>query len=163
MLSLVAVVSSWWFIGGGACSLVALGLLWFKWSSYFREHQKASLSIATLLEAVSIGVTGVSILLPSTGALLFYYLSLLTQENLSTTYPLVVTILFLSMSLLFGLWNAFSFSTEYSGGEAAIWTRDYIVHALFFAAQFVFFVVAVMILLFFFILTPLDVTDLLRH
>lgn len=163
MLSFVEVMRSWAFVWGVAFSLLAIGFLWFQWHDYFGRQTEIRLSIATLLDAISIGVTGVSILLPASGALLFYYLSKITQDKLPTSYPLFAAIVFFGSSLFLGLLNAFSFSTQYPDGEGVVWTRRYLWHALFFASQFIFFAVAIAILVLFFIRTPLDVNGLLKQ
>lgn len=152
--------------------LALLVALWFLWTSYFKsldEREKKTgekailkLNIANILAAISLGVTGVSILLPTTGAILLYYLGQITQAKLQSAYPLVLAIVFFALSLLLGLWNAFSVATQYPNGEKLEWDKRYKWHALFFAAQFVSLFVGVMLLLFFFLVAPLAVEDLLK-
>lgn len=163
MVSFLDVLTSSAAKWAAALFLAALALLWVAWSRYFKQASDLKLSVATLLEVISIGITSVSILLPAVGALLLYYLSRIPEEHLSTAYPLVVVIMTLGSSLFLGMWNAFSFGTQNRGGENLVWTRDHIGHALFFAGQGVLFFVSVIILTLFFLLTPLDVSGLLKQ
>lgn len=162
MISLTAALSSRWFAWGLAGVVIALIVLALLWHKHFQKETEAALSISTLLEAVSIGVTAVSILLPATAALLIYYLSRITKDALLTTHPLVVALFFLGGSLLIGLLNAFSFATEYPGGVKVIWTRTSWGRALWFGAQFILFATAVVMIVLFFLFTPVDVTDALN-
>lgn len=101
-------------------------------------------------------------MLPATGALLFYYLSQITAEKLFTSYGLVIAIGYFGLSLLIGLWNAFSLATQYEGGENAEWTGGDIIHALFFGAQFVCFIIGVGLVMCFFFTVSLNVESLLK-
>ena len=162
MLRIIDALLSWGvFIGTAVCAFSWL-VLAFQWRSYFKQHAKATLAGGTLLEAISIGVTAVSILLPTTGALLIYYLSRITADRLQSAYPLITAIVFLGLSLFVGLWNTFSLATQYSGSTDVTWTKGQIGHILFFASQFIFFAAAVLVLSLFLAFNTLDVTDLLK-
>jgi len=163
VLSPADVLKSWTAWVAAALALTAFVMLWVWWRAYFRRAAELRLSIAALLEAISIGVTSVSILLPTTGALLLYYLSQITADQLASAYPLLIALLCLGASLVVGIWNAFSLATQNPGGEQVTWRKDQIGYAIFFAAQCVFLFVGMIVILLFFAFTPFEISGLLKE
>src|SRR5688500_14256117 len=137
MLRITEALLSWSVIIAMVVCAFAWLVLVGQWRDHFKRHDKATLSGSTLLEASSLGVTAVSILLPTTGALLIYYLSRLTAESLHSAYPLITAIVLFGLSLFVGLWNTFSLATQYSGTDVT-WRKGQIGHILFFGSQFIF-------------------------
>ena len=163
MLGVRELLSSGISIVAALLLLAGVVSLYCLWHSYFKANQSINLNIANLLSAISLGITGVSILLPTTGAILLFYLGQISSETISTSYPLLLAIFLFVFSLLFGLISAFSFSTQYPDGVKAEWTSDYKWHAVFFGAQFVWFFVGLLLVGWFFLTVPLSVTDLLQE
>lgn len=162
MFLFVNVLTSASFKVATGLSFLALLAFWIIWRGYFKNRNELTLSIPTLLEVISIVMTSVSILIPSTGAISIYYLSRINADQLPSAYPLGTVLIWLGLSLTVGIWNALSLGTQYPGGQDLTWKRDHIGHAVFFAAQGIFFFVGIVILTVFFVSTPVDVTDLLR-
>ena len=161
MISMLELICSRYFLVATLLSLLFLGYVRWLWKRYFKESTEAKLDVGNLLAAISIGITAVSILLPSTGAILIYYLKSLSPPKLPTTYPLFVAVLFFGVSLLVGVWNAFALPTETPGGKEARWTSPSIAHILFFVTQFVLFLSAIILVVWFF-LHGLSVQDLME-
>jgi len=133
--------------------------VWWDW----RRTAKISLSSAAVFEVISISITAVSILLPTIGALLIYYLSRITPAEVSTAYPLIVAIGWFGLSLISGLWNAWTFITEKCIDGVMSFTKHPIAVIVWLSVQIVAFVVAVVVLTVFFLVTPLDISGLLKQ
>lgn len=139
--------------------LLALGLCGL-WSNHFKGGRSAKVVVAHLLDTINLYMTGMAILLPALVALLIYYAQKIAPNQVSTTFPLVTAILFLSLSLILGFWLAFSISTQSGGEETLEWNSSHIWFPIFFGTQFILFLVAVVLTVWFLLTMSISVHDL---
>ena len=103
----------------------------------------ARIRVAYLLQVVGLGLSAVSILLPATAGLLTYYLRDRDgQSGAILIISLARAIGWFALSLVVGLWNAYSFVVQFEG-ETAVWNKRHVAYPVAFVLQFLLIVLGV--------------------
>lgn len=113
--------------------LVIWIFLYIQWKNYFNGLKEVTLITQNFYSSISSGLTIVSILFPSTVALLIYYLKS-TTEDWASVKPLLSALVFFLFSVVIGVYTAFSLATQTTDNKIKI-TQQYKSPPLFLAVQ----------------------------